>query len=290
MIKKKLFLYVFFLCAVRFLDAISLAEQFRQVGYVEICNKRHGANTFDHLYVYFDELIEFLQKNPVWIHKLYQAKERFIRSKNKNYYSTDFFGFYDESQKKGRGQISFYYSTHFHEFVCFHYPEFNQIPEVIHFFESCYEIQESYKNLFSQAAIDLGVDGIFSSEYGYPPILFKVVKYFPSYVPVKPHYDGTAFSLFLDSTDNESLLFSVYKPSLKVNDFFLPVRQFIREMNQSSILLIPGTLLTEFSIYPTPHIVIQGGKTRYATIAFAMRPNHISKKQEFYALPSFIVE
>ncbi len=53
----------------------------------------------------FDELIGFLQTNPVWAQKLYSAKERFIRSKDRNYYSTDFFGFYDESEKQGRSQF-----------------------------------------------------------------------------------------------------------------------------------------------------------------------------------------
>src|SRR5581483_7735567 len=56
-----------------------LAEQFKQAGYVEICEQMHTAATFDSLYVQFDELIEFLQKNPVWAQKLYSAKERFIR-------------------------------------------------------------------------------------------------------------------------------------------------------------------------------------------------------------------
>lgn len=269
------------------LYATPLAEQFKQVGYLEICDESHGIKTFDSLYTYFDELIEFLQANPVWAQKLYSAKERFIRSKYRNYYSTDIFGFYDESKRVERSQISFYYTIHFHEFICLQYPEFNQVPEIIRFFEFCREIQKSYVNLFGQVAAELGLETIFSSGAGHAPILFKVIKYLPSYVATRPHYDGTAFSLFLDSTDNDALLLSAYKSTLLVDDFSFPLRKFSRSYNQNSILLIPGTLLTEFSIYPTPHIVKQSGNVRYATIAFAMRPNYIAQKKDFSPLPSF---
>lgn len=269
-----------FLFASQSFCTLSLAEKFEQAGYVEICDKKHQAATFDALYTYFDELIEFLQANPRWAQKLYNAKERFIRSKERSYYSTDFFGFYDESKRIGRSQIAFYYSTHLHEFICTRYPEFKQIPEIIHFFEACREIQMPYRDIFDAAAAELGVENIFESTYGQPPILFKVVKYFPDYVPTKPHYDGTAFSLFLDSTDDESLLLSPYKSAFTVDDFSSPIRK-------NSILLIPGTLLTEFSIYPTPHIVTQRGNMRYATIAFAMRPDYISFKKELSPLPNF---
>lgn len=260
--------------------AAPLAEQFKRAGYVEICDKKPNVTTFDSFYNYFDDLIEFLQKNRIWVQKLYIAKERFIRSKDRNYYSTNFFGFYDESEREGRSQISFYYSTHFHEFICSHYPEFNQAPEIIRFFEACFEIQKPYGNLFQEAAAELGVETIFSSKH--PPILLKVVKYLPSYVPSSPHYDGTVFSLFLDSTDNRSLLLSPYKASFTADDFASPKREF-----QNSILLIPGVLLTEFSIYPTPHIALQSGKIRYATIAFAMRPDYISQKIDLHSLPNF---
>jgi len=267
-----------------YLNSISLAEQFKQTGYLEICDNNHGTVTFDALYLYFDELINFLQKNPAWAQKLYSAKERFIRSKDRNYYSTDFFCFYDESKREERSQISFYYSTHFHEFMCAHYPEFNKVPEIIKFLNACLEIQKPYGNLFKQAAAELGLATIFSSS---PSILFKVIKYLPTYRATKPHYDGTALSLFLDSTDNQSLLLSSYKSLLTIDDFSSPVRKFSRSNNQNSIVLIPGTLLTEFSIYPTPHIVTQNGKTRYATIAFALRPNYSSQKNEFSSLPNF---
>ncbi|WP_068469925.1 hypothetical protein [Candidatus Protochlamydia phocaeensis] len=286
-VRKTVFLGIFLLFAFHSLWAIPLAEQFKQTGYVEICNKEHGTATFDSLYASFDELIEFLQTNPVWAQKLYAAKERFIRSKDRHYYSTDFFGFYDESKREGRSQISFYYSTHFHEFICSHYPEFNQVPEIIRFFDACHEIQKPYGNLFDEAAAELGLEAIFSSEYGQPPILFKIIKYLPSYFATRPHYDGTAFSLFLDSTDNQSLLLSPYKSSFTVEDFSSPLREFSRGDNQNSILLIPGVLLAEFSIYPTPHIVVQNGKIRYATVAFAMRPNCIPQKTEFSSLPDF---
>lgn len=286
-VRQTLFLWIFLLIAFQSLCATPLAEQFKHAGYLEICNKKHGTGTFDSLYAYFDELIEFLQTKPVWAQKLYSAKERFIRSKDRNYYSTDFFGFYDESKREGRSQVSFYYSIHFHEFICSHYPEFKQIPEIIRFFEACLEIQKPYGNLFDEAAAELGLETIFYSEYCHPPILFKVIKYLPSYTDTKPHYDGTAFSLFLDSTDNQSLLLSPYKSSFTIDDFTSPLREFSREYNQNSILLIPGVLLAEFFIYPTPHIVVQSGKIRYATVAFAMRPNCIPQKNEFSSLPNF---
>lgn len=287
-IRKIFFLSSFLLLAFQSLCAIPFAEQFKRAGYVEICNEKHGTATFDSLYVHFDELIEFLQTNPLWVQKLYCAKERFIRSKERKTYSTDFFGFYDEAQRKGRSQIAFYYSIHFHKFICSHYPEVAQIPEIICFFEACLEIQKPYGNLFNEAAAELGLETILSSEYGHPPILVKVVKYFPSYLATSPHYDGTAFSLFLDSSDNQSLLLSPYKSSYTVDDFSCPLREFSREQNQNSILLIPGVLLAEFSIYPTPHFVAQSGKIRYATIAFAMRPNYTPQKIELSPLPNFI--
>jgi hypothetical protein len=269
------------------LCAVPLAEQFKQAGYVEMCDENHGAATFNALYACFDELIQFLQANPSWAQKLYIAKERFIRSKDKNYYSTDFFGFYDESKRAGRDQIAFYYSIHFHEFITSGYPEFKKVSEIIRFFDACLEIQKPYVTLFNQAAAELGLETIFASNNGHAPILFKVVKYLPSYAAARPHYDGTAFSLFLDSTDNQSLLLSAYKSSFTVDDFSSPVRTFSRSYNHNSIVLIPGTLLTEFSLYPTPHIVTKSGNTRYATIAFAMRPHYIAPKNEFSALPSF---
>ena len=286
-VRKASFLLFFFLFSFQSLYATPLAEQFNRVGYLEICDKEHTAATFDSFYVYFDELIAFLQTHPVWAQKLYVAKERFIRSKARSYYSTDIFGFYDESKREGRSQISFYYSTHFHEFVCSHYPEFNEVPEIIHFFEACHKIQAVYGNLFKEAAAKLGIEAVFDSKYEDLPILFKAIKYFPSYYASRPHYDGSLFSLFLDSTDNQSLLLAPYKSSLTVEDFSAPSREFLRSDNQNSMLLIPGVLLTEFSIYPTPHIVVESGKIRYATIAFAMRPNCSPQKIELSPLPSF---
>jgi len=279
--KNSFFVWIFIASTFQSLCALPLAEEFKQAGYSELCNENHTRATFDCLYACFDELIEFLQKNPAWAQKLYNAKERFIRSKDRSFYSTDFFGFYDESERKERSQISFYYSTHFHQFICSHYPEFKQVPEIIRFFVMCSEIQKPCGNLFDDAAAELGLGTIFSSTHGHPPILFKVIKYLPSYVATKPHYDGTALSLFLDSTDNQSLLLSPYKSSFVVDDFFSPARK------QNSILLIPGSLLTEFSIYPTPHIIVQNGKTRYATIAFALRPHYTQQKTQLSPLVNF---
>ncbi len=289
-IQKTLFLWIIFLFDLKSLYSINLVKHFKELGYLEICDKNHGTEKFDFLYANFEKFIEFLQTNRAWEQKLYSAKERFIRSKDRNYYSTDFFGFYDESKKKGRDQISFYYSIHFHEFICSNYPEFNKIPEIVSFFETCFEIQKPYRNIFTEVATELGLETIFSSKYNHPPILLKIIKYLPSYVATSPHYDGTAFSLFLDSTDNQSLLLSSYKSLLTINDFYSPIRKFSRLLNQNSILLIPGIFLREFSIYPTPHIVAQNDKTRYATIAFAMRPNYTPQKNEFSLLPNFNIE
>ncbi|MBY0109769.1 MAG: hypothetical protein K2X90_01520 [Candidatus Babeliaceae bacterium] len=280
-IQKFFFLSIFVLSIMQIIYALPLAEQLKIAGYLEICTNKNVGTIFDSLYASYDKFIEFLTINPSWAQKLYRAKERFIRSKVRNYYSTDFFGFYDESQRKGRNQISFYYSTHFHDFLCFHYPEFKSVPEIIHFLEICFEIQKPCGNLFQKAAAELGLENIFSCAYGQPPILLKVVKYFSSYNATKPHYDGTAFSLFLHSTDNQSLLFSPYKSLFSVDDFSSPFR------SQDSILLIPGVHLIEFSIFPTPHIVLSAGKTRYATIAFAMRPDYVPQKYELPSLPHF---
>lgn len=280
-------LFIFFLYSFKTLCAIPLAEEFQQKGYVEIFDKKQSTEAFDSLYAHFDTLIEFLQNNKVWEQKLYCAKERFIRSKSRSYYSTDFFGFYDESKREGRSQISFYYSVHFHEFICAHYPEFKKISEIMRFFEACREIQKPYESLFNEAATELGLKPIFFSEYGQPPILLKVMKYLPAYIPSRPHYDGTVFSLFLDSTDNKALLLSPYKSTLSVDDFYSSLRNLLAWQNRKSILLIPGALLREFTIDPTPHIVMQNGSTRYAAIAFAMRPNYIPPKNEFSLLPNF---
>lgn len=285
--QKVLSLWIFPFFALQSLNATPLLEQFKHHGYLEICDKSHGTQAFDSLYAQFDELIEFLQTNPVWAQKLYSAKERFIRSNDRDYYSTNFFGFYDESKRGGRRQIAFYYSIHFHEFICSHYPEFTRAPKIIRFLEACLEIQKPYGKLFEEAASELGLRTLFSSKFGEPPILFKVIKYLPSYIATKPHYDGAAFSLFLDSTDNESLLLSPYKPSFTADDFSSPLREFPRAPNQNSILLIPGMFLAEFSIYPTPHVVRQSSKTRYSTVAFAMRPNHTPEKIECSPLPNF---
>jgi len=280
---RKIFFLLNILLTTQSLYATSLAEQFKRTGYVEICNRAYAATTFDSLYASFDALIEFLRTNPIWTQKLCSAKERFIRSKDRDFYSTDFFGFYDESERVGRHQISFYYSTHFHNFICSHYPEFTQVPAIVGFFEACLEAQKPCGNLCNEAATALGIEEIFSSKYGQPPILFKVIKYLPSYVATRPHYDGTAFSLFLHSTDSQSLFLSPYKSSFTIDDFSPPVR----EPNQNSVLLIPGGLLTEFFIYPTPHIVAQSGRIRYAAVAFAMRPNYTPQKVEFSPLPNF---
>ena len=277
----------FFFFLFQSLCAVSLAEQFKQVGYRELCNKEQGTKTFESLYASFDELVEFLQKNPSWVQKLCLVKDRFIRCEDRNFYSTDFFGFYDESHKGGRSQIYFYYSIHFHEFICSRYPEFKQAPKIMHFLDACLEIQKPYGLVFDEAAAELGLKTIFSSKYGHPPVLLKVIKYLPSYVATRPHYDGTALTLLLDSTDNQSLLLSPYKHSVTAADFSAPARNFSRCAQYNSMLLIPGAHLEEFSIYPTPHTIASSGRTRYATVVFAMRPHHIFQKSQTSPLPCF---
>lgn len=275
MIAKKSLLL--FLCLFQSISALSRLEQLQQNGYAEVYTSNSKEN-FKTLYSYFDDLVEFLQNNPALERKLFCAKERFLRTKDRNLYSSDFFGFYDESKKEGRRQIAFYYSMLFHQFININYPELAQTFELIRFFDACLELVKSSEYEFEETAAEFGID-IFSNER--PPILIKVVKYLPNYTASKPHYDGTAFSLFLDSTDNQSLLFSSYKSEFTAADFSSPIRL------SNSMLIIPGAMLTEFSIYPTPHIVIQSEKTRYAAIAFAMRPNFKAKFPAFSPLPSF---
>lgn len=285
MTAKKTVLFLFLLLAVcQYFYAMPLAEQFKQEGYIEICNKKDAPQKFDSLYARFDELIEFLQTHPAVAQKLYIAKERFTRSKEKSHYSTDIVGFYDESERKGRNQISFYYSLHFHMFISAHYPELSSVSQISSFFTLCLEIYQTYKSLFKEVAAGLRVESIFFEE---PPILIKLVKYYPSYIPTKPHYDGSAFSLFIDSTDDQVLLLSPYKSIFAVDDFVPVQKKDGSTPNSNSVLLIPGALLTEFSIYPTPHIVASSGKIRYATIAFAMRSGYIQQKIELSSLPSF---
>lgn len=285
-IKERLFNALLLVTIFQSRPAYSLADQFKQQGYVEMCGAQ-GSEVFDRLYTCFDELIIFLSDNPSWHHKLYSAKERFIRSKEKDFYSTDFFGFYNESEIRGRRQISFYYSLYFHNFIRMHYPDILGVPQIAAFFELCRNIQNPCGEIFYAAARQLGLELIFCGAHNNPPVLLKVIKYLASYSSQLPHYDGTAFSLFLDSTDNQSLLLSAYKPSLCVDDFYAPSRFFARHIDQSSHLLIPGSLLTEFSLYPTPHIVVGSGKTRYATIAFAMRPDFVCQKSDLALLPNF---
>lgn len=250
------------------------SNPFEQTGYVEMCDHLHESSTFKTLYTHYDIMIEFLQMHPQWAQKMYAAKERFLRSKDRQEYSTDFFGFYDESEREGRRQIAFYYAPHFHDFLYSRYPEFNQISEITLFLESCRALHATNSDIIETTATEIGLTSLSQ--------LLKIVKYLPSYNATKPHYDGTAFSLFLDSTDNASLLLSPYRSAYSVEDFLTPMREC-----SSSLLLIPGALLTEFSIYPTPHIVVQSGQTRYATIAFAMRPHFLQPKIELAPLPHF---
>ncbi|HEX2582650.1 MAG TPA: hypothetical protein VHL30_00860 [Chlamydiales bacterium] len=277
---RRIFLLLLF--ALHSFCEVPFLEKIKQKGFVEIADQKPPAAMLDALYSQFDALIEFLQTNPIWAQKLYIAKEHFVRSPLCKYYSTDFFGLYEESNREGKSQISFYYSTHFHAFISSRYPEFTRLPEIRPFLDTCLEIQKPYGSLLHQVAASFDLETLVCEA---PPILFKVVKYFPAYIATKPHYDGTAFSLFLDSTDDASLLLSPYKSSFTIADFSSPPREF-----SHSILLIPGAHLAEFSIHPTPHIVLRPGKTRYAAIAFAMRPNYTSPKIKHAPLPIFNIE
>lgn len=282
-IKKNILFFMFLWAARQPLIAIPLIEQLKQTGYVELCDTHYGTATFESLYAYLDELVAFLHENPLWIQKLYQAKERFIRSKERDYYATDFFGFYDESKREGRHQISFYYAIHFHEFINTHYPECKKIPAIINFFDACFKIEQAYASLCDEIAAEIGLD----LSCNHMALLLKVVTYLPAYAPTRPHYDGTAFSLLLNSTNNQALLLSPYKAGYTLDDFISPRRQFPQVHNQNSIIIIPGTQLTEFSIDPTPHVVTHDDSTRYATIVFAMRPYYIHSKNNLSPLPNF---
>lgn len=263
----------------------SLKESFKQRGYVEICDEQHGAKDYDALYELLDEVILFLDKQPFWKQKLYEVKERFIRSKDRAHYATDFFGLYDES--KTRQQIAFYYSVHFHRFILDRYPEFYKARPLICFFETCYRLSKSYDLIFTEAFKDLNIESLFSLEAQKSSILFKVIKYLPSYCPTKPHYDGSVLSLLVDSTDSSALLLSPYKSLFLVEDFHKPARKFLRKEDQNSMLFIPGSFLKTFDIDPTPHVVIQSKKTRYAAVCFSMSPYICSSNIQNTALPYF---
>ncbi|MFN4174296.1 MAG: hypothetical protein ACK4HV_04240 [Parachlamydiaceae bacterium] len=277
MLKK--FLFACFILTCHSLCGMSLKEQFIQFGYHEIDQEKKD---YDRLYRYFDELIEMLQSNKALQQKLYNAKERYIRSKERHLYMTDYMGLFDESEKEGKRQISFYYSIHFHTFLFSNYPELRELPPLACFFAACLEIQTAACPHFENAVNALELGEIFSLSSGQPPILIKVVKYLSSYFPRKPHYDGTALTLFLDSTDDSSLYLSPYKPPFKISDFILPKRAY-----KHSILLIPGSWLKEFKIEPTPHIVLKSDKTRYAAVAFLMRPYFKPASLHLAELPEF---
>lgn len=263
-----------------------LAEQFQQSGYAQVDYALFATNLDDatvtcaHLYQSFDELIVFLQTNPAWAQKLYCAKERFLRSKWKDLYSTDFFGLYDESERKGRHQISFYYSVHFHDFLEMYYPDIMQVPTIAQFLAMCRIIQQPCTALFSWVQDDLQYHDHHLS------VLLKVMKYFPDYAPVKPHYDGSVVTCFLDSTDTHSLLVARYGTSLTPGNFIIPNRALFAK----TMLVIPGAFLSKPDLYPTPHIVVYSGQTRYATIAFGMPDNYKSTKQQWASLPDFSIE
>lgn len=274
--------WVLVFLVVHSLPAQPLLEQFEQTGYVEITDTSQIEADFDSLYARFDKLIALVQSQPVWAQKLFMAKERFIRSKNRAIYSTDFFGLYDESAIASRSQIAFYYSVHFHEYLRTQYPQLINVTEIGRFLDACQELQKPCSPIFTEAATDLGIASIFAANDSQAPVLFKVIKYLPAHNASMPHYDGSAFSLFCHSTDNESLLLSPYKASFSSDDFTAVERNA-----SNSQLLIPGALLTEFNLFPTPHIVVGSGKVRYAAIAFAMRSSYKSEKFPFTALPNF---
>lgn len=258
-----------------------IEKEFRENGYIEIGVSKPPQTTFDILYSHFNELIIFLQNHPQWAQKLYSAKERFIRSKARQVYGTDFFGYFDESTNERRSQIAFYYACDFHEFLCSYYPDLQKEPPILNFLTSCHDLVQNPSEVIFKA---LAADFFLTSETGSLPLLLKVVKYLPHYAPSAPHYDGTAFSLLLDSTDNNSLLLSPFKTTFTTEDFKVPLRSYSRE---NSMLLIPGIQLTEFSIYPTPHIVLKSGSIRYAAITFCMRPPASSQKIDLPFLPTF---
>lgn len=283
---KKIYCISVMICSFFVSVQCSFVKDFNDQGYVELADVYNNDLTFSNLYEYFDDFILFLQANPAWVQKLYSAKEKFIRLKIRNYYATDSFGFYDESEDKQRNQISFYYATDFHLFVCSLYPEINDIPELISFFEACFHIQNPYGKLFNQVAENLDIHDLFLKDQN-PPVLFKVVKYLPSYTPIKPHYDGTVLTLLLHSTNPQALLLSTYKNALSVDDFYLPHRKIEASDTIRSMLLIPGTLLFQYGINPTPHVVVSSPQARYAAIAFAMRPYGSSSVDTFTSLPDF---
>jgi hypothetical protein len=262
-----------------------IEAEFRQTGYIEIGVHKPSKITFETLYADFDTLVETLQTHPQCLQKLYIAKERFIRTKAQRDYGTDFFGFFDESTQQGRSQVAFYYAREFHDFLLQFYPELKQEAPLILFLNDCFAlVQDPAEGILEAVTAQLGLDALFKANRVDFPLLLKVVKYHPDYKATKPHYDGTAFSLFLDSTDNNSLLLSPFKPSFSVADFEVPLRYFPPE---ASMLLIPGSLMTDYSLFPTPHLVMGSGLTRYAAIVFCMRPPFPSQKVELPALPTF---
>ena len=59
-IQKTFFPWIFLIFAFQLIySKAPIAEQFRQVGYLEMCDNNHGTATFDTLYAHFDEVFRF---------------------------------------------------------------------------------------------------------------------------------------------------------------------------------------------------------------------------------------
>lgn len=269
------------------LEASQLLPGLQQRGYVEICNETHGAESFDNLYLAFDAFIKFVDTHSEARKKLAAAKSQFWDTDIGKFYGTPFVGYADESKLTHRKLYYFYYSSDFHNFLLTRYSKIMQgSPEILQFLDLCRAITNSSIEMFGNAIEELAIDPLFSSTENRLPVLLKVVKYLPASCTVA-HFDASALTLMLDSTDLDSLVFSPYMETIASSDFFAPSRQYSRSVQSSSCLLISGKFLTakDIPINPTPHAALRKDTIRHAAIAFALIPYYQSGRLDLPLLP-----
>jgi len=265
--------YILSLLFTCFLHANPLLKDFEEKGYSEIVNEKQGSVFYDQLYRSFDRMIGRVTKDSSLRKKLAMAKNRFWKTELGQFYATPFVGYGDDSKLSYRKLYYFYYSTDFHDFLKVQYPEILENLDIREFLTLCREITVSSMSIFERTREELSVGALLDSPFNRLPLLLKIVKYLPGSSTV-PHFDASAFSLFLDSTDHQSLLLAPYKETIEVFDFFVPPRQYPRLAFSSSSLLIPGKFLQgqEPYINPTPHAALRNDSIRYSVIAFCVVP------------------
>lgn len=260
-----------------------IIHEIEKNGYFEFLNKEMDKQSYDKIYVQFDQLMRFIHENPKWIKKLYLADEEF-HSYIENYRcGSPPMGYIDDGKSNKCKKVYFHYTKEYEQFLKEKYPtlfeESRVFTKFIALLEKIYE--NSLKNygyfIRELESSQIPLSDIMYTEEGKLVLLIKVVRYEKSEVAgSNPHYDFSALSLLLDNTDEgeETLQLAPYKEFVALSDFSRPNRKYKRSDVGTSVLLIPGLALKElgYSLNPTPHIVLCQSSPRYAVISFAMVP------------------